>query len=117
MFIEGARWNADRSVLDEQLPRILVEQMPMVHFVVQSFFLNRFQNLYADIFYFQPILKSQLAINKRYECPLYKTSERRGILSTTGHSTNYIAALLLPTHVTASHWTKRATALICQTND
>lgn len=72
-------------------------------------------NMY--LFQFQPIKKSDLALNGRYECPLYKTSERRGILSTTGHSTNYIERILLGTKMTANHWTKRATALICQTNE
>lgn len=59
----------------------------------------------------------ELIEGKRYKCPLYKTAERKGTLSTTGHSTNYVLPFLLGTNKPATHWVKRSVAMICQTDD
>ena len=97
LFLEGARWNWNKGIVDEQLPKVLIYAMPAI--------------------YLKPTVITDLKEGTRYKSPLYKTAERKGTLSTTGHSTNYVIPILLNTEMKASHWVKRSVALICQTND
>uniref|UniRef100_A0A1B0AXU3 AAA+ ATPase domain-containing protein n=1 Tax=Glossina palpalis gambiensis TaxID=67801 RepID=A0A1B0AXU3_9MUSC len=97
LFLEGARWNWEKKLLDEQLPKVLIYQMPAI--------------------YLKPVPITHLTEGSRYKSPLYKTGERKGTLSTTGHSTNYVIPVFLNTKVKPTHWVKRSVALLCQTND
>lgn len=40
-----------------------------------------------------------------YQCPLYKVVSRSGTLSTTGHSTNFVMYIELPTTEPPKEWT------------
>ena len=54
---------------------------------------------------------------EEYQAPLYKAASREGKLSTTGMSTNFVLKVSLPTKLPPSHWTLRATALLCMLSD
>merc|ERR1711916_257545 len=53
-----------------------------------------------------------------FVCPTYKTASRHGVLSTTGHSTNFVLDISLPISEddTPQKWTRRGAALLCQTS-
>jgi len=46
-----------------------------------------------------------------YKCPLYKVLSRKGTLSTTGHSTNFVMYVEVPTKRNADMWTIAGVAL------
>lgn len=55
--------------------------------------------------------------SSEYTCPVYKTMERKGVLSSTGHSTNFILHIDVFTDADPRIWTKRGVAMICQLTD
>uniref|UniRef100_A0A8C4TYN4 Dynein axonemal heavy chain 1 n=1 Tax=Falco tinnunculus TaxID=100819 RepID=A0A8C4TYN4_FALTI len=93
LFLEGARWDPAAFQLAESRPRELYTEMAVIWLLPG------------------PSRKPPAA--GTYLCPIYKTLNRAGTLSTTGHSTNYVIAVEIPTNKPQKHWIKRGTALIC----
>nr|XP_034195945.1 dynein heavy chain 1, axonemal-like [Osmia lignaria] len=90
LFLEGCRWGG--HYLDESLPKELYTNMPPIL-------------LLPEVHHKEP--------EGIYSCPVYKTTNRAGTLSTTGHSTNFVLTMEIPSHKPQAHWIKRGVALFC----
>uniref|UniRef100_A0A8C2TLH0 Dynein axonemal heavy chain 1 n=1 Tax=Coturnix japonica TaxID=93934 RepID=A0A8C2TLH0_COTJA len=93
LFLEGARWDPSAFQLAESRPKELYSEMAVIWLL--------------------PVANRKPPAAGVYLCPIYKTLTRAGTLSTTGHSTNYVIAVEIPTDKPEKHWIKRGTALIC----
>lgn len=96
MFIEGARWDYKKGQVGESKPKDLFSEVPIIWLIPS---VNRLQ-----------------PNSGIYVCPVYKTLTRAGTLSTTGHSTNFVFSVELPTDKTQTHWIKRGVAMLCALN-
>jgi len=96
-FFEGARWDKKQKKILESEPKVLFTTAPLM--------------------WFQPKRTVQIRHPPSYLCPVYKTGDRRGILATTGHSTNFILDINVPSDVPPEHWVQRGVAMLSQLDD
>jgi len=114
LFLVGCDWNAGAHTLAESQPRVL--SVPMAHF-------HLWPRAKADI----PGIEGRTELYTGalsgtahvYNCPVYKTSERRGVLLTTGHSTNFVMWIRIPMAPKHEqiHWIKRGVAMLTGLDD
>nr|CAG4708520.1 unnamed protein product [Naegleria fowleri] len=105
MYLEGAAWDMQKGTLTDPRPKQLFDEMPLIWFKPVNVVASENQ------------AEGGTNVNSsHYVCPLYKTSERRGVLSTTGHSTNFVMSIKLPMNddTNEKYWIKRGCALLCQ---
>nr|XP_035128016.2 dynein axonemal heavy chain 6 isoform X3 [Callithrix jacchus] len=96
MFMDASRWDDKEMVIEDALPGQMNPMLPVVHFEPQ-------RNYEPS-----PTL---------YHSPLYKTGARAGTLSTTGHSTNFVVTVLLPSKRSKDYWIAKGSALLCQLSE
>jgi dynein heavy chain, axonemal len=96
LWLEGARWCYDDWMLKVSRQGEMCTQLPLIHFIPAT---------------------GHKSSDKDYACPVYKTAERKGVLSTTGMSTNFVVAVELPTDVTPSTWVLYGVAALLNLTD
>ena len=95
-FLDGARWDRDEKRIADSKHKQMFDTMPVVHFNPAANFVRS---------------------TKDYECPLYKTATRAGVLSTTGASSNFVVAVDIPTDRNPDYWVSMGAAMLCALAD
>ncbi|XP_048253391.1 dynein axonemal heavy chain 5-like isoform X2 [Haliotis rufescens] len=86
LYLEGAGWDRRGSKLIEPKPKVLFEQMPVIHiYAINS--------------------TSGTTDARMYYCPIYKKPQRTDL--------TYIAGVILKTNQPPDHWVLRGVALLC----
>ena len=130
MYLEGAAWDDENGVLRESDAKVIYTLVPIIHFVpvyaappennqvessnVTSPSRQEMSSISQIDAAGAPAAQVEAPKKQSYACPAYKTSARQGVLLTTGHSTNFIQMIDLPTYEAPSHWVKRSVALLSQ---
>ena len=97
LFMQGAKYDVAIDSVVEAAPGDLFDRFPVI--------------------WLKPVLNDEKNVENLFRCPLYKTSLRAGTLSTTGHSTNFVVALHIPSRKPADHWIRRGCAMLCMLDD
>ena len=96
LYLEGARFEEESCLMKESLPGMIYSLLPVLHF--------------------QPATNHKQPVGT-YACPVYKTAVRKGVLSTTGMSTNFVVTIELPTEHTEQKWVLAGVAALCNLTD
>ncbi|KAI9224435.1 dynein heavy chain and region D6 of dynein motor-domain-containing protein [Blastocladiella britannica] len=96
IYMEGARWDGNTHAIAESHTKLLYDALPVL--------------------WLKPGERAKFKTDNSYDCPVYKTLARRGTLSTTGHSTNYVMSMRIPSRHPEEHWVNRGVACVLSLN-
>jgi dynein heavy chain len=92
LFLEGCGYDATKAMLCESVPKVL--------------------HVPAPIFWLEPRRLHEMSEFPHYNCPVYRTADRRGVLATTGHSTNFLRFMRFPSEAPQHHWVLRGVCML-----
>ena len=98
LYLEGARFDRAAGIVLESTPGIMYDLLPAIHM--------------------KPAVNHK-QFESTYACPVYKTAVRKGVLSTTGMSTNYVVPVELPISPLEQEqkWILAGVAALCNLTD
>ena len=104
----------EKHVVAESRPRELYTTCPMFHMQ------PKVKGDIAEVIGRPELYTGAIAgTSHMYQVPVYRESARAGVLSTTGHSTNFVMFIRVPMakEHTQQHWIKRGVAMLSQLDD
>jgi len=90
MYLEGCKWDYETHRLAESDPKKLFVELPLLHLL--------------------PVQDRVVPTSGIFMCPLYKVLSRSGTLLTTGHSTNFVCFMEIPSDDDPDKWIKAGVA-------
>ena len=92
MYLEGCKWDYQYHQLEDSDPKKLFTDIPLILLLPQMDRVTPKEGI--------------------YNAPVYKVLSRSGTLSTTGHSTNFVMMMELPSNQPQDKWIKAGVAAI-----
>ncbi len=92
LYLEGAAWDHENSVLRKQDPKVLVEELPLLQVI--------------------PVEANKLKLQNTFKTPVYVTQARRNAMGV-----GLVFEADLSTNQHASHWVLQGTAIVLNTDD
>jgi dynein heavy chain, axonemal len=149
LFLEGARFDEDKGLLADSLPKVLFTSLPVIHLVPVQFRKAPTKGIYRCVLFgfFLSAADSRVVRSAMWvlhicltslsfppsippisppprSAPIYKILSRWGVLATTGHSSNFVQFLEIPTdrgditnnegHADCGYWIKAGVASFTQ---
>ncbi|BFZ12081.1 hypothetical protein BsWGS_15120 [Bradybaena similaris] len=117
LFLDGARWDPQSHSLQNCATDQRFCGLPKIHFEpIEHSKIDSSSSLEQLVNCGTSSLSQHCGSSRTelYECPLYKTSARAGTLLSTGHSTNFVTSVSLPSDQPPDLWILRGVAILCQ---
>lgn len=96
LYLEGCSIDSTSFKLIESEPKEIYKKLPVIHF--------------------KTVGDKEDDPNK-FQCPIYKTQARKGTLTTTGHSTNYVISMEVESDFEKEKWIYAGVAAILGLKD
>jgi dynein heavy chain len=93
LYFDACAWDFEEGEITDAKLGNLNPQVPVIHFIPTENYEPNPRN---------------------YEIPVYKTSKRAGVLSTTGMSTNFVVPVYMPSRKEESYFIRRGAAMLLQ---
>lgn len=97
VFVKLVLFLCFRKILEEQIPKVLSELMPVLWLIPKYAF--------------------NIELGDRFLCPVYQTPNRLMNISTQRSIRNLIFAAMLGSNKNILHWAEQGVAIICQPNE